>query len=350
MKKILLFGKNSDQLYANLQKLQGHPVGGSIAPSPEVDIMTRVLVENGWGCYWTCISFFHSENEMRYCDPSQGKMFTLQLQDLSSTFDVIVFRVLGSVDSNLKEISRVISLLEKHFGGLLINHPETMKYGLRKDYLLDLQSAGFPVISSTYLKNDIPFSDIINKISNEGLKKHLIKSVTGELGVSIAVIQDTEKIFDVPNSREENGEAYLRRKQEKVGGWLLQPIIEEIWQGEYQLIYFGDTLSHGFYKSYERGEENMMVPSQKYRNWQVYEPSIFETTIALNIKKYLQEKLSKPTHLFRMDFIKISESEIKILEFELFNPGILLLDPNQENVDIEIVKNFERELVKQLSQ
>jgi hypothetical protein len=352
MKRILLFGKNSDQLYTNYEQLLGHDVSAfSQSPSPETTIMTKVFQDNGWEVFWTCIDFI--SDDIRFFSPATNRMTTIKASELDNNFNAIVFRVIGSVDDKIDKVVAAINFLEKNFSGYIVNHPKTMKYAIRKDYILELQKAGFPVIPTTYFENSVSYSEVVKGLSTSDFKKYLIKPVTGELSKSVAVIMDKESITHENTAQTylerttRTGEEYLRYKQNKVGGWLLQPIVPQIWEGEYQAVFFGSTLSHGFYKSYDNTDDQLL-PSNKHRNWQLNEPSKLVIDTAIAIRNFFQDKLSYPIHQVRMDYIKVSETQIQILEFEMLNPGVLMFDTTQPEIDYRIASNFEREIVKHI--
>ncbi len=352
MKRILLFGKNSEQLYANYEQMCGHDVSAhKQQPSPETPTMTKAFQDNGWEVFWTCIDFI--SDDIRFFSPATNRMTTIKASELDNNFNAIVFRVIGSVDDKIDKVVAAINVLEKNFTGYIVNHPKTMKYAIRKDYILELQKAGFPVIPTTYFENSVSYSEVVKGLSTSDFKKYLIKPVTGELSKSVAIIMDKENITHEDTSQTHlvrttrTGEEYLRYKQNKVGGWLLQPIVPQIWDGEYQAVFFGSTLSHGFYKSYTKTDDELL-PSNKNRNWQLNEPSKLVIDTAIAIRNFFQDKLSYPIHQVRMDYIKVSETQIQILEFEMLNPGVLLLDPAQPEVDYRIASNLEKEIVKHI--
>lgn len=331
----------------------GHDVSAfQQPPSLETLIMTKVFQDNGWRVFWTCIDFISSD--IRFFSHATNRMTTIKATELDSNFNAIVFRVVGSVDDKIKKIVTAINILEENFSGYIVNPPKTMKYAIRKDYILELQKSGFPVIPTTYFENSVSFSDITTGLSKSDFQKYLIKPVTGELSKSVAIIMDKRRISHEETSQTHSsrviriGEEYLRYKQDKVGGWLLQPIVPEIWYGEYQVVYFGSTISHGFYKSYIKIDDDMLIPSNKHRNWALNEPSKLVTDTAIAIRNYFQDKLSYPIHQFRMDHIKVSETKIQILEYEMFNPGVLMLDPKQPEVDYKIASTFEKEILKHI--
>jgi len=353
MKQILIFGKNSEQLYTNYEQMLGHDVSASQQPpSPETSTMTKVFQDNGWKVFWTCIEFILSD--IQFFSPATNRTTTIKATELDSHFNAIVFRVIGSVDDKIEKVVTAINILEENFSGYIVNHPKTMKYAIRKDYILELQKSGFPVIATTYFENSVSFSDITTRLSKSDFQNYLIKPVTGELSKSVAIIMDNQYISHEETSQtrsirvKRTGEEYLRYKQNKVGGWLLQPIVPEIWDGEYQVVYFGSALSHGFYKSYIKTDDDMLMPSNKHRNWELNEPSKLVTDTAIAIRNYFQDKLSYPIHQFRMDYIKVSETKIQILEYEMFNPGVLMLDPKQPKVDYKIASTFEKEISKHI--
>ena len=353
MKRILFFAKHETQIQANsavfntgneLTKVDIHSKENNI--SVEMEVMTKVFIAKGWQCFWTCRNWIDLTNNIIQCfNPETKNTDRFLIDTLSNCFEVIIFRSIGSVEGNRDNIVKVIETLQNHFQGLIINHPETIKYGIRKDYVLELQSNGFPIIETQYFDKNVSYSTLIKSIKPK--QQYIIKPTTGELSNSLAVIENDTEIYDVKNEQNENGETYLRRKERLVGGWLLQPLMKDIWDGEYQLVFFGNNFSHGCKKEYEKSLPDMKVPSQKFRNISLYTPTEQEKEIALSVKSFFENKLHKPIYTFRFDFLKQkNDNGIKIVEFEFLNPGFFIGYIGDNDKKIDICTNFEREVVR----
>ena len=129
-----------------------------------------------------------------------------------------------------------------------------MKKGMTKNYLVEvdgekLKEIGILTIPTKAYSKKVEYNQIKNDFSN--LEKYLIKPITGELSNSLNCLNNIDEDF-------------LRKKQSKVGGWVVQPIKNEIWNGEYQLVFVGGKLIYGQKKNYKKELESN-IPNQKSR-------------------------------------------------------------------------------------
>ena len=99
----------------------------------------------------------------------------------------------------------------------------------------------------------------------------------------------------------------MRYKESKVGGWVIQPIKNEIWNGEYQLVFVGGKLIYGQKKNYPKGQESDL-PNQKNRIIEKYHPS--EDTIVYDINTGLQAMQDLYFSSSEINKLYVSQNEI----------------------------------------
>lgn len=359
MRQILFYAKSPEQIQANanvldtnFEKFANIDASDKATESLELEVMTKVFSKKNWECYWTCLKWLNlDKGTIQFFEPFKRTTQTIKLNQLSSSFTVIVFRIIGNVEGQRDFILQVINHLQSNFSGLIINHPETMKYGIRKDYLLELQKNNFPVIPTKYFETNISYADLYKEVKSNN--DYIIKPITGELSNSFAKIENENQVrfYDSGSDSEkiDLGEDFLRRKESKIGGWLLQPFYHEIWdEGEYQLVFFRENFSHGCKKTYSR-VPGSFLPSQNHREISLYEPSEDETSLAIAIKRFFEQKLNKPIYTFRFDYLKLRTGEMKILEFEILNPGFFIGYFKDDYVKFNIAHKFALEIKRMLS-
>lgn len=338
MKRILFYAKHSRQIEANAKILNSDfsefksiDLQADITiESVELDVMTKVFFREGWECCWTCLEWLDFKNKtIMFFNPLKETIKTVGFNKISSYFAVIVFRIIGSVEGKRDFINKAIDSLQENFSGLMVNHPETMKYGIRKDYIFELQKSGFPVIPTKYYENTVTLDALTDSVDN--LCEYVIKPTTGELSNSLTTLDKVDK-------------AFLRKKKNKVGGWLVQPLVSEIWDGEYQLVFFRDNFSHGCRKMYTKVSSDMLLPSQDHRDIDFYNPEEKETELALSIKAFFEKNLSKPIYTFRFDYLKMRNGDIKILEFEVLNPGFFIGYLKDDTSKFNVANKFASEI------
>lgn len=294
----------------------------------ELDVFSYAFKYSKWDLFWTCLDFINeTDNSIILYEPVNEKYLTIPLENLNNLIDFTIFKYLGSVESQRDLIIKKLNVLEKFFKGVIINHPDTIRYAIRKDYLLELKKAGFPIIDNTLIyQNTVSYNELVDCI-DKSATEYIIKPVTGELANSLSIL-------------DEINEDWLRKKESKVGGWIIQPINYDVWNGEYRLVFFGSVCSLGQRKRYLKKEENQKIPSEKFRVFQPYIPNNTELELALEVRDFWENQLGKKIYTFRFDFIKSNENIMKILEFEAVNPGFgfhVISEKEQKRVAQEYV-------------
>lgn len=339
MRKILFYTKSPEQIEANskvftmdYQTFAKINAESESMESMELEVMTKVFSKRGWHCYWTCLSFLKIETgTIDFFDPIEKSYKTINTNQLNDSFDVIVFRIIGSVEKQRELISNAIDILQSNFNGLIVNHPETIKYAIRKDYILELQAAGFPIIPTIYFENTVTFYNLCAKFDDPG--NYVIKPITGECGNSVTMLDRVNENF-------------LRKKEKKVGGWLVQPFIPEVKNEEYHLVFFGQTLSLACKTVYAKDVEVIPISSQASGEINLFDPMDNEIELALAVRAYFQEKLLKPIYSFRFDYLKTSDNEIKILEIEFLNPDFFIAYLENDEAKFNVAYKFTKEITR----
>ncbi|MCO8275444.1 hypothetical protein M1L60_33165 [Actinoplanes sp. TRM 88003] len=94
---------------------------------------------------------------------SAGSRLDLPADQLNARVELVVVRVLGSVEAKVARISRYLLQLQEKFTGRVLNDPTTMRYGMRKDYLLEFAAAGYPTPPTTYFPNTVGFEELASR-------------------------------------------------------------------------------------------------------------------------------------------------------------------------------------------
>ena len=225
-----------------------------IAYSEEVRYLIEEFFENNWVVYLTTIHNFENNiwNDV-YC-VNEDKKTNMDINKINDNIDFMIIRNLGSVEGNFKIISEYLDFLIANYKGVVLNNPIAMRKGMTKDYLVEidskeLENIGVLTIPTKIYDNKLKFNQITDEYSN--LENYLIKPSTGELSNSLQCLNNID-------------EGFLRYKEDKVGGWVIQPIKNEIWNGEYQFVFIGDKLIYSQKKVYPNTSDNN-IPNQKSR-------------------------------------------------------------------------------------
>jgi len=315
MRSIIVHVATESMLRANALYRDGFPKEREIAESEkssELHYLTNELLDNGWKVYWCVLENINIEtlHFSELYDVSSNSRVSLTCQELNDNIDMILVRILGSVEGKLAIVKHYLEQLRSTFKGITVNDPASFIYGLRKDYLFALINANFPTIPTDYFENTVTFAELEHKYGTT-IHQYLVKPVTGELSNSMGILGETN-------------EGFFRSKESKVGGWLVQPVIPHIWNGEYQLFFLGNDCKHALKKIYRREGTSSIVPSQHNRLIEEYLPTQGELSLARQLKEFYVSKLNLRPDIFRLDFMKDEEGRPIIVEFETVNPGFFI--------------------------
>lgn len=314
-KNILIYVKSDEAEENYIRMLRNKQYDETIPYSKEVKEMIEEFKSNNWNVYLGTIDNFDLKNGRfnKIYSINEDKLEDMGIDEINSKISIMIIRNLGSVELNFNKIQECLKYLIDNYKGKILNNPKAMLKGMTKHYLIQiepekLKEYGVITIPTKIYPKEISFSEICNEYS-ENREKYLIKPVTGELSNSLKCLAEID-------------EEFLRHKESKVGGWVIQPIQEDIWKGEYQLSFLAGELIYAQKKEYPRdGQE---VPSQKNRKISKYYPSEQEIENAQKLIKYVKNLYDLEIDICRIDFMKDSEGRIKLLEFEMVNPGFFI--------------------------
>lgn len=332
MNNILIHVKSEEALNNYIYMIENDKYDVEVPYSREVVQMVKEFFNNSWGVYLTTIENVDINNEtwnnVYYIN--ENKKINMRLEEINEKIDFMMIRNLGSVERNFKIISEYLEFLIEKYKGITLNNAVAMRKGMTKDYLVELNpntmnEIGMLTIPSKTYSKEVSYEEIAKEYTDP--EKYLIKPITGELSNSLKCLKDID-------------EEFLRYKQDKVGGWVIQPIKTEIWNGEYQLVFVGKKLIYAQKKNYS-SEANSNIPNQKNRIIEKYNPSEEEIKIGENVIDYFSELYNIKIDICRIDYMKNSEGKPILIEFEMVNPGFFIGYMNENDKDIKhIVKKI----------
>lgn len=296
--------------------------------SKEVKFMIEEFLSNEWNVYLFSLDNFKNNMWTNVYDINNDKKIDLSIKDLNEKINVIIIRVIGSVEGNFNNVKNYLSYLKENFQGLVLNNPKAMLKGMTKNYLIEidhdyLSNIGVKTIPTKIYSNTITFDKIRQDIND--LSNYLIKPLSGELSNSLANLEEvTEK--------------FLRHKETKVAGWVIQPIIKDIWNGEYQISFLNKNPIFAQKKTYKNTFNNS-IPNQKERILEKYYPSEKEINTMRKLIEYMEELYKIKLDICRIDFMKDNQNTPILLEFEMVNPGFFIGYMNEYDNDIRNITN-----------
>ena len=294
--------------------------------SKEIRYMIREFKKNNWNIYLATLKNFNYDSEKwsNIYSISDDEFLDVTIDKANEIFDIFLIRVIGSIEGNFNNIKKYLTYISKKFNGLILNNPKAMLKGMTKHYLEEIDTnylykLGIKSIPTKIYNKDVSLNTITNNYDN--LDKYIIKPVSGELSNSL---------FNLSNITEEN----LRYKEKLVQGWVVQPIMEEVWNGEYQMMFLNKELIYSQKKEYLSNSNN--IPNQKDRKLIKYIPNTDEINKMKNLINYFETKYNFKLDICRIDFLKDDNNIPILLEFEMVNPGFFI--GYMEKDDDDIVK------------
>lgn len=333
-KSILIAVKDMEQLENYIRMLKNGKFDDEEKYSKEVRSMIEEFMENDWKVYLGTLDKFDTEKGIFYniyCINTQ-ETNDLGIKEINDEISVMIIRNVGSVEQKFVEIETCLKYLINNYTGKVINDPKSMLRGMTKRYLVEinekeLEKFGVTTIPTKIFDRTITFEEICKQYP-EHREDYLIKPVTGELSNSLKCLADVD-------------EQFFRWKENKVGGWVVQPIQKEIWKGEYQISLLNKQVIYSQKKEYTNTDES--VPSQKTRIISKYSPSDKEVSSAVKLVEYFEKLYDLKIDICRVDFMKTADGKMKLLEFEMVNPGFFIGYMKEHDLAIKKITKSIRE-------
>jgi glutathione synthase/RimK-type ligase-like ATP-grasp enzyme len=309
------------RILLHVNKLSQHFDSKFVNLYEEESNVFEYFVNRGWKCYfadWHNINFETLECSMVI---NADTMQCFHCYNLNHLADIIIARSLGSVEAQYDKLARYFMSLDQNFKGAVINHPQAMMYGMNKLYFFDLTAKGIPIIESKYFNKTRSYKYIICNIPWDS-NRAIIKPVSGECGNSVTFLSEIN-------------ESILRRKEEKVRGWIVQPFVTGILLGERSLIYVDKEFVFAVKKTPAYGE--FRVNERWNPKYDLFEPSTEEMDVAQSIL----DRWPFPLHLVRIDLV-LDDGIVRIMEVETVNPGFLYIKPSDDFRQLMVLNRLER--------
>lgn len=220
-------------------------------------------------------------------------------------FDLIIIKSTWDYHRNITQFYAWLNRLEC-LNLCVLNPIETLRWNSNKRYLSAIGEAGLPVISSVFLKKgeEPDLSELFLKLESTQL---IIKPCVG------ASAKDTMRVMI---------DKFVKQQDElkellKTGEFVVQPFINEIFEGEWSLIFFNGIYSHGVLK---RPDKNDFRVQQQYGG--TFQSQIPKDSYVQVARKYVR-LFASDTLYARVDGVIVND-EFVLMELELIEPYLFL--------------------------
>lgn len=189
----------------------------------------------------------------------------------------------------------------------VLNDLDTIQWNSSKEYLLEIEAAGFPVVSGL----------IMEKGSKPDLEKIRAKIVGDTIVVKPLVSGGAKNTLKIPLAEwEKHQERVVELVQDE--DFLAQPYIPEVAEvGEYSLLFFNGKFSHAVLKTPAKADFRV----QHYFGGTIQE--IHPSQTMLDSAQKLMDTFGKETLYGRVDGVEI-DGIFHLMELELIEPYLFL--------------------------
>jgi len=241
-----------------------------------------------------------------------------------STYDVALLKTPWDYHQKIEEFTAWLELLES-LGVRLLNDYATVRWNMDKRYLKEVAAAGFDVIPSLFL--DQGWAGDLEALFEElGTESIIVKpSISGGSKNTIAV-----RLADVSTAY--TGIVDLVKQ----GDYIVQPLMQEVQNGEWSHVFFNGMHSHAILKRPAAGD---------FRVQQIYGGTIeqlFPSFDAIAHASSYVEHFAKDSLYARVDGLMV-DGKFMLMELELIEPFLYL------SYGANAVENYYRALVECLS-
>ena len=191
----------------------------------------------------------------------------------------------------------------------LYNTQKTVLWNMEKTYLRNLAQKGVKTIPTIWTESAVNLSETMQ---SRGWDRVVLKPVMGASGYSIHLVSASDA--------KEKQTLFESMLQE--GQVMIQPVIEEIQNGELSLIFFQDEFHYAIRKT--PGESTIFVNSAYGGSYMTTNVDDETVKVAQSILCIAHEQTRQDSFLYaRVDGILV-DSEFVLMELELIEPGLFM--------------------------
>jgi len=189
------------------------------------------------------------------------------------------------------------------------NTPQTALWNMEKTYLRDLHQQGVKIIPTVWAKTDINLRDLMEQRS---WNRVVLKPVMGASSYGIQLVSASDA----------DEKQVLFESMLQTGQVMVQPVIEEIQNGELSLVFFQDKFHYAIRKIPRAG--TIFVNSAYEGSYTPTEVDAEIINVALSILNTAHQLTGQDTFLYtRVDGILV-DGQFVLMELELIEPGLFM--------------------------
>lgn len=225
-------------------------------------------------------------------------------------FDAVVLRSCWDYHKRSNEFKQWIRKLES-LDVPLYNSPQTVLWNMEKTYLRELAQYGIRTIPTLWISSDEK-RHLQELLEDQGWSQAVLKPTIGASAYGIQVVS-----VDNAEDHQPAFEDLLTSS-----GVMVQPVVEEIRNGELSLVFFRHNFSHAIRKM--PGSSTIFVNSVYGGSWQVGDVPQRTIDTAVSVLDTAHRLTGGRDHLYaRVDGVIVDDAFV-LMELELIEPGLFL--------------------------
>ena len=240
-------------------------------------------------------------------------------------YDSVIIRSTWNYQENFLKFINVLKEINSSSADLQ-NPIDIVEWNLNKQYLKDLEDKNIKIVPSQWFKNFIP-KEIIQSFLNFNSKKIIIKPCISANADFTYILEEKTALSKLKTLKKD----FIDKE------FIIQPFIQDIKsEGEYSLIYFGNTLSH------------VLLKTPKIGDFRVQEEHGGTLKSIINPEKSLIHfgnkvinNLPRICLYSRVDIVR-SKNKFLLMEVELIEPSLYFnMDPKSPKKFVEVFNKWD---------
>ena len=232
-------------------------------------------------------------------------------------YDSVIIRSTWNYQENFLKFINVLKEINSSSADLQ-NPIDIVEWNLNKQYLKNFENKNIKIVPSQWFNNFIP-KEIIQSFLNFNSKKIIIKPCISANADYTYILEEKTALSKLNTLKKD----FIDKE------FIIQPFIQDIKnEGEYSLIYFGNTLSHVLLKTPKVGDFRVQE-----EHGGTLKSIINPEQALIRFGKNVINKLPRACLYSRVDIVR-NKNEFLLMEVELIEPSLYF------NMDSKSPKKF----------
>ena len=240
-------------------------------------------------------------------------------------YDSVIIRSTWNYQENFLKFINVLKEINSSSADLQ-NPIDIVEWNLNKQYLKDLEDKNIKIVPSQWFKNFIP-KEIIQSFLNFNSKKIIIKPCISANADYTYILEEKTALSKLKTLKKD----FIDKE------FIIQPFIQDIRsEGEYSLIYFGNTLSHVLLKTPKIGDFRVQE-----EHGGTLKSIISPEKSLIHFGNKVINNLPRICLYSRVDIVR-SKNKFLLMEVELIEPSLYFnMDPKSPKKFVEVFNKWD---------